>query len=77
VPETPRYIVTVTDELTPALVEHAGCHYESPPQDEHQARILIRLLLASRRPPADSGPWARPLAGGRRHISLRCAAHRS
>lgn len=67
------YVVLVTDHLIPALVGHAGVHYVSPPQDEHQARTLIRVLTGSTHTPVGVGPWARPLAGGRRHISLRPA----
>ena len=68
------YVVVVTDHLTPALVGHAGVHYVSPPQDENQARTLIRVLTGSPRAPTGVGPWARPLAGGRREVSLRSAA---
>jgi hypothetical protein len=64
------YVVTVTDRLIPALVGQAGCHYESPPQDEQQARTLIRVLLGAARIPAGTGPWQHPVAGGRRHIAL-------
>ena len=64
------YVVTVTDRLIPALVGQAGCHYESPPQDEQQARTLIRVLLSAPRAPAGAGPWQHPLAGGRRYVAL-------
>lgn len=64
------YVVTVTDRLIPALVGQAGCHYESPSQDEQQARALIRVLLRAPRIPAGAGPWQHPVAGGRRHIAL-------
>jgi hypothetical protein len=67
------YVVIVTDRLLPALVGQAGSHYESPPQDEHEARMLIRVLLGSPSTPAGAGPWQRPLAGGRRHVALRSA----
>jgi len=70
VSEHDLYTVTVTDRLIPALVGQAGCHYESPPQDEQQARALIRVLLGSPRAPAGAGPWQHPVAGGRRHIAL-------
>lgn len=67
------YVVVVTDHLIPALVGHAGAHYVSPPQDEDHARTLIRVLTDSPRTPTGVGPWARPLAGGRRDISLHPA----
>ncbi|MGA2453654.1 MAG: hypothetical protein ABSG93_09065 [Solirubrobacteraceae bacterium] len=69
--ERELYVVTVTDTLIPALVGQAGCHYESPPQDEQQARTLIRVLLSSPRTPAGAGPWQHPVAGGRRHVTLQ------
>ena len=64
------YVVTVTDHLIPALVGQAGCHYRSPPQDEQLARTLIRVLLGAARIPTNAGPCERPLAGGRRYITL-------
>jgi hypothetical protein len=70
VAERDLYIVTVTDLLTPALVGHAGCHYESPPQDEQQARTLIRVLLGAPRTPGGAGPWQYSMAGGRRYVTL-------
>jgi hypothetical protein len=69
--EREMYVVCVTDVLLPALVGHAGCHYESPPNPESEARLLVRVLLSSTRTPADAGPWLRPLAGRRRQVSLR------
>jgi hypothetical protein len=63
VAEHDLYIVTVTDLLIPALVGQAGCHYDSPAQDEQQARTLIRVLLGVRRAPVGAGPWQ---ADGRR-----------
>lgn len=65
------YSVVVTDYLVPALVGNAGFHYESPPQDEQQARMLARVLLGYRCTPAGIGPWHQPVAGGRRYVSLR------
>lgn len=65
-----RYVVIVTDHLIPALVGHAGAHYVSPPQDEDQARLLISVLIGSPQTPTSTGPWAHPVAGGRRHITL-------
>ncbi len=64
------YVVTVTDLLLPALVGQAGCHYESPPQDEQQARTLIRVLLGAPRAPTGAGPWQHPMAGGRRYVAM-------
>jgi hypothetical protein len=68
------YVVVVTDHLTPALVSHAGAHYISPPQDEDLVRLLIRVLIGSPQTPTGKGPWARPVAGGRRHIAMRRVA---
>jgi hypothetical protein len=70
VAEQELYVVTVTDHLIPALVGHAGCHYQSPPQHEQLARMLVRVLLGSARTPTSAGPWERALAGGRRYITL-------
>jgi hypothetical protein len=70
VAEPTLYVVTVTDHLLPALVGQAGCHYQSPPQDEQLARTLIRVLLGAARAPANAGPWEYPLAGGRRYVTL-------
>ncbi len=64
------YVVRVTDHLIPALVGQAGCHYQRPPQEEQLARTLIRVLLGCARAPTTAGPWERPLAGGRRYITL-------
>jgi len=74
VAENDLYVVVVTDHLTPALVSHAGAHYVSPPQEEDQARMLIRVLIGSPRTPTSTGPWARPVAGGRRHVAMRRVA---
>jgi hypothetical protein len=74
VAEDDLYVVVVTDHLTPALVSHAGAHYVSPPQDEDRARMLVRVLIGSPQTPTSTGPWARPVAGGRRHIAMRRAA---
>jgi hypothetical protein len=68
--EHQMYVVGVTDVLVPGLVGHAGGHYESPPQPESDARLLVRVLLALTHTPVGAGPWLRPLAGGRRHVAL-------
>lgn len=68
--EPALYVVTVTDHLLPALVGQAGCHYQSPPQDEQAARTLIRVLLGTARIPTNAGPWEYPLPGGRRYVTL-------
>ncbi|HWX98100.1 MAG TPA: hypothetical protein VNZ01_14760 [Solirubrobacteraceae bacterium] len=67
------YCVEVTDYLVPALVGNAGFHYESPAQDEQQARALVRVLLGSSHTPAGAGPWQHPVPGGRRRVALRRA----
>ncbi len=68
--ERSLYVVEVTDVLSAALVGQAGCNYLSPPQDERQARLLIRVLLGLPRSPAGTGPWWWPMAGGRRYVVL-------
>ena len=73
-PDGALYVVVVTDHLIAALVGHAGAHYVSPPQEEARARTLIRVLICSPRPPTGAGPWALPVAGGRRHVTLRPTA---
>ena len=64
------YRVLVTDHITHGLVNGDGCHYESPPQTEQQARSLVAVLVG-----ADSGdhhgPWRQAIAGGQRIIELR------
>lgn len=47
--------------------------YVSPAQEQGQARALIGVLIGSSQTPAGKGPWARAVAGGRRHIALRRA----
>jgi len=64
------YRVLVTDQITPGLADGDGCHYESPPQSEQQARSLVAILGG-----ADHGdhrgPWRQAIAGGQRIIELR------
>ncbi len=66
-------MVVVTDHLMPSLVGRTGVRYVSPAQEEAQARALIGVLIGSPHTPAGKGPWARAVAGGRRHIALRRA----
>jgi hypothetical protein len=74
VAEPQLYIVCATDVLAAALAGRCGCHYESPPQTESEARTLIRMLLSATDLPEGAGPWLRPLAGGCRRVSLRTVA---
>jgi hypothetical protein len=69
------YVVRVSDVLVPALLGDAGCRYESAPQCESEARLLVLVLLSSKRTPVGEGPWLRPLAGGRCQVVL-CRVHR-
>ena len=68
--EPELYVVCVTDVLATALAGSCGCHYDSPPQTESEARALIRVLLSATDVPEGAGPWLRPLAGGCRRVSL-------
>jgi hypothetical protein len=67
---TISYRVLVTDQITPALVNGDGRHYESPPQTEQQARSLLAVLIG-----ADlrdhCGPWRQAIAGVQRVIERR------
>jgi hypothetical protein len=68
------YVVHVADEIDERIAGHPGCAYASPPQDLGDAVALVRLLLGG---PVD-GPqgrqrWTRPIAGGRRTVTLERA----
>ena len=55
---------------TRGLVNRDGCHYESPPQSEQQARSLIAVLIGAEIGD-HCGPWREAIAGGQRIIELR------
>ena len=69
-PSTSSYRVLVTDRTTRGLVNRDGCHYESPPQPEQQARSLIAVLIGAEIGD-HCGPWREAIAGGQRIIELR------
>ena len=69
-PSTSSYRVLVTDRITRGLVNRDGCHYESPPQPEQQARSLIAVLIGAEIGD-HCGPWREAIAGGQRIIELR------
>ena len=69
-PSTTSYRVFVTDRTTRELVNREGCHYESPPQSEQQARSLIAVLTGAEIGD-HCGPWREAIAGGQRIIELR------
>ena len=64
------YRVLVTDQITPGLANGDGCHYESPPQTEQQARSLLAVLVGAELRD-HCGPWRQAIAGGQRIIELR------
>ena len=62
-------VVHVREELNPALAGHPGHHYDSPPQPRPAALELVEVLLG--RPTRDGETrWVRPIAGGRRTITI-------
>jgi hypothetical protein len=66
-----RLVVHVRDAINPGLAGHAGRHYTSPPLPAEQAQSLVALLLGCPAHAVDAGrSWTRPVAGGRRTITL-------
>ena len=67
-----RVIVQVRDTINHDLAGHRGCRYTSPPQPVADALALVALLLDRPATPAEHGQrtWTRPVAGGRRTITL-------
>ena len=68
-----RFVVEVRENVTEALIEHAGRVYVSPPQDREQALELVALLLGH--PASANGGaeqlWRGAIAGGHRSVKLR------
>lgn len=61
--------VHVREDINPALAGHDGIVYVTPPQPIPAALELVTLLLG--RPIRDGEDrWVRPIAGGRRTITL-------
>lgn len=68
------YVVQVADEIDERIAGHPGCVYASPPQDLDDAVALVRLLLAGPVDrPQERQRWTRPIAGGRRTVTLERA----
>jgi hypothetical protein len=65
-----RCRVIVHDQRQPALTSDRGERYDSPPQPESEALVLVRLLLGVCRLPDPHGPWQQAIPGGKRHIWL-------
>ena len=64
-------VVSVRDQINPALAGHDGCEYTSPPQSAEQARSLVALLLGCTTDAVDARhSWAQPITGGRRTITV-------
>jgi hypothetical protein len=64
-------VVRIADQVNQALIGHPGCRYQSPPQDQEQARALIELLVGYAPGALDGNrKWSCPIAGGRRTITL-------
>ena len=70
-PDRELVIVHVHDEINQALAGHAGCSYESPPQEREDALDLVRVLLGyTGQELKRATEWTCPVAGGRRTVSL-------
>jgi hypothetical protein len=66
----PLWVVHVDDHIDPRIAGHGGSRYVSPPQPREDAITLIAMLLGG---PVDADAtraWSRPVAGGRRTVSL-------
>jgi hypothetical protein len=65
-------VVRVSDELNESLTGRPPRSYESPPQPREQALTLAQLLLGfSADGLEDEERWSRPMAGGRRTVTLK------
>jgi hypothetical protein len=70
------YVVHVTDRVHPQLSGRRPADYASPPQPHADALELVALLLGAHQRPAGSAThWTRPIAGGKRTITLAPAQH--
>lgn len=63
-------VVHVDETINPALAEHEGVVYESPPLPRTEALILVRLLIGRECQPIDQDCWRCPIAGGQRWVRL-------
>ena len=67
------WAVRVEDHIDPRIAGHSGGRYHSPPQPRADALTLIAMLLGG---PVDGDAttaWSRPVAGGRRTVTLERA----
>ena len=65
------YVVDAVDVTNEAIAGHPGCAYRSPPQVLEDALALVRLLLGGPvTEPHEPRRWTRPIAGGRRTVTL-------
>jgi len=70
-PSRDHYVVHVVDEINPRAAGHAGCAYTSAPHTAGHALELVRALLGCPTPPpTGEGPWAHPVAGGKRIVTM-------
>lgn len=66
----PGFVVEVVDSVNAGLGASIGSTYTSPVMAEHHARAMARMFLGGPGDPDGSGPWRRPIAGGRRIVRL-------
>jgi hypothetical protein len=68
-----RFVVEVRENVTEALIQHAGQVYVSPPQNRKHALELVAVLLGH--PASVNGAveqmWRQAIAGGQRSVQLR------
>jgi hypothetical protein len=74
VTERASYLVRAVDEIDERIAGHAGIAYASPPQTLTDALALVRLLLGGPVDAPERRRWTRPIAGGRRTVTLERAA---
>ncbi len=64
-------VVLVRDAINPTLAGREDASYQSPPQAREDALRLVGLLLGCNEAPNVGKPrWTRPIAGGRRTVTL-------
>ena len=64
-----RYVVTLDDNLSPALVQRGERHYTSPPLGADDAVALASALTSTA--VTTPGRWILPAAGGQSIVVLR------
>jgi hypothetical protein len=69
-----RYLVRAVDKIDERIAGHAGIAYASPLQTLADALALVRLLLGGPVDAPERRRWTRPIAGGRRMVTLERAA---